>query len=470
MASLLRNSHRLPTIRITLQPSRSGAQLRFASLLGGESLESRDLPADVVGIQPELTVEAYRGRGFDLPDDVAGAMAGSLQGRAQPGEPIWLQIGASSGHLAVVPWERLLQPALGAPILRIPNFVADPEFVSGRLRLALCASSPRAKTPFDVPSYTRDLITAVQGAVPQGTEIHVFADQAAFHAVHSLADACPPGHIVHVHDPRGAAPFGTGKVDRSLSNASDRLTSPWLLWIQSVLSGNPVDAVHFICPGFFRSDQGALALARSPLVNEDPAWSHFVGSQQLIAFLDLVGAWATAFSPPYESVWAIGLRLLADKLAWRRPGALLIHDTDHGQPGDLAGAYRFLFSIDAEEPQPTPHLMLYSHPRRLARFAQERATFEGVQQAVPSSPEAEAMRGEDEGEEMVADEVPEELTVKADRSASATRGTSEPAWKRTSRLQVDKVLLSLGDRDEAAREGVLEALKRFAGIIEQEGA
>ena len=59
---------------------------------------------------------------------------------------MWLQVGFSGGQLAVVPWERLFQPILNAPLLRVPNFLADPVFLAGRLRLALVVSSPRANT------------------------------------------------------------------------------------------------------------------------------------------------------------------------------------------------------------------------------------------------------------------------------------------------------------------------------------
>jgi hypothetical protein len=66
---------------------------------------------------------------------------------------MWLQVGPSGGHLGVVPWERLFQPVLQAPLLRIPNFLADPVFLTTPLRLALVVSSPRAKTAFPVEVY-----------------------------------------------------------------------------------------------------------------------------------------------------------------------------------------------------------------------------------------------------------------------------------------------------------------------------
>jgi len=456
MAVLLRNTHRLLTVRVRLRPVRSNPILTFTSYWGAEELEQLSLSAAEAGIRPELSVRNYQAAHFQVPSEMVEALANPLRARAQPGEPAWLQVESSSGHLAVVPWESIFQPALGRPLLRVPNFLADPVFLTGPLRLALVVSSPRAKTPFPVAGYARTLVHTVQQAIPRGTDIHLFADQAAWYELRELS--APPHHSLTVHDPGDAGGYGTGGTELPHSWSEARLESPWLRWIRGATRSLTLDMVHFVCPGYFRADQGALALARSPIENDDRNWSHFVGSGELTAFLDLVGAWTVAFSPPYENVWAIGLRLLADRLVWQRPGPTLLHDTEHGSPDDLGAAYRFLFAPDDQLPPASPSLMLYSHPRRMRRYRDEVAAFEsGERLGYGGAP---------------GTELPEQLVylaTKPDRESTAASLEEEPAWKRAARIQLDQSLLRLGKVDTPERRGALDALHQIENILRSQG-
>ena len=458
MAHLIRNTHELATIRVELRPSRSGAEVQFTSYRGTNELERHAVPAADVGIQPDLTVRAYRYADFQVPDAVLAPITGSLQATATgPDEPCWLQVGSSTGHLGVVPWEQFFQPALQHPLLRIPNFLADPVFLGERLRAALVVSSPRAKSPFDVAHYVHDLAALVQQAVPRGSELHVFADVEAYGSLQHLP--APPGHDVIVHDPAEAAGYGLGGTNLPAGRKAGlegRLVSPWLRWIRGKLYGRALDLVHFVCPGFFRRDQGALALARSPGENQDREWSHFVGADELIAFLDLMGAWSVGFSPPYENVWSIGLRILADRLAWQRPGPLFVHDSEHGGPGELVALYRFLYHSDDEQPPATPNLSLYSHPRRMERYRE--SPFDAFEAVVRQSFGAPADV-----------EIPEQLVYlaeKQDRSARSYGKSARSAWVQTNGLQLDRMLLNLGKSDTPTRRGALDALQKVRAIFE----
>jgi hypothetical protein len=458
MAEHIRNTHELATIRVRLRPGRSGLELSFTSYLGTSELERRDVPGDVVGLRPELSVQAYRSATFEVPEHVRGPLVASLLAHVEPDEPCWLEVGASAGHLGVVPWERFFQPALGRPLLRVPNFLADPIFLRERLRAALVVSSPAAKTPFPVEAYTRAVVECVQQAVPQGSELHVFADRAAFNGLKSLATA-PPGHSVVVHDPQEAEGYGEGGTLFTTpppNSPEARLESPWLRWIRGALGGQALDLVHFVSPGFFRRDQGALALARSPGSNEDTRWSHFVGADELIVFLDLVGAWAVGFSPPYENVWAIGLRLLTDRLAWQRPGPLFVHDVEHGAREDVIAVYRYLFAAGEQAPPRTANLSLYTHPRRMQRY-----------RTSPVDAYTSVTRrsfGVRSGEA-----IPEQLVwlaQKGDRSASASSTRSNAAWAQTNELQLDRLLLQVASFDTPSRRGALDALAEVRRIFD----
>jgi hypothetical protein len=383
-------------------------------------------------------------------------LAKSLRDRAQPDEPMWLQVGPSGGQLGVVPWERLFQPALQAPLLRVPNFLADPVFLTRPLHLAVLVSSPRAKSAFSVDDYATQLVTTVQKALPQGTVIDVFADLDAYGALGDLPTSA--NHRVVVHDPRLAAALGDGGTNTAASWRG-ALESPWLRWMVQALHGRSVDAVHFVCPGFFRRDQGSLAVGRSPAENTDREWSHMIGAGELMAFLDVAGAWATAFTPPYEDVWAMGVRLLADRIAWQRPGALLVHEWLL-DPGPLAGGYQFLFADHDEPPPRASSLMVYAHPKRMARYRGFLAGFESKSQiGVRTGPQGEVP------------EQLEQLTHKDDRETQRTKGQAEdPPWKRTAQLQLDQILVRLGDVDSPERRGAIDALARVRSILERSGS
>lgn len=454
MAGANRNTHRLATVRILLRPSRGGLNVELSSFIGKDELETREVSADAIGIQSELSVRAYRNARFEVPDDVLRPIVDAFPSGFDSSQPFWLQIGSSAGHLGVVPWEQYFQPALGRPLLRIPNFVADPVFLGGRLRAAIVVSSPRAKTPFSVEQYARDLISLAQQAVPQGTELHVFADQEAYNGLQALS--APPGHAVVVHDPQEADGQAEASAKLAPHGLEARIDSPWLQWIRRAAGGAALDLVHFVSPGFFRRDQGALALARSPVDNQDRRWSHFIGADELIAFLDLVGAWSVGFSPPYENVWAIGLRLLADRLAWKRPGPLFVHDSDHGTPDDLVGVYRFLFASNDEVPPVTPSLSLYSHPRRMSCYRTGDAdVYESIAsrsfELQPDEPQAQRLR---------------KLMRRDDSTAQAAGTSSSSAWAQSNDLQLDRMLMKLGRSDTPGRRGALSALEEVRRIFE----
>ena len=454
MAVFIRNTHRLLTIRIDLTPGRSGGEVRFTSFQGTESLTHRSVPVEQIGIVPELSVRICRSLTFRLPDGVAAELAAPLLERAKPDEPIWLQVGPSGGQLGIVPWERLFQPALQTALLRVPNFLADPVFLTGPLRLALLVSSPRAKTAFPVDAYASQLIERVRQALPQGTQIDLFADSDAFQSLRHLPSMA--GHTLTVHSPADAIGLGDGGTNTA-ATWSGALESPWLQWMAGALQGRCVDAVHFVCPGYFRRDQGALAVARSPADNDDREWSHMIGAGELIAFLDQIGAWASVFTPPFEDVWAMGVRLLADRLVWQRPGALMVHQW-LPDAAALSDGYRFLFADHDEPPPRTPALMIYAHPKRMPRYrdSDSMAGFEAVSKV--------GMRFGPEGE------VPEQLgwlAHKDDRETKKSKALPEdPPWKRAAKLQLDQMLVRLGDEDSPERRGALDALARVRSLLE----
>ena len=126
MAKLVRDKHRLLTLRIRIEPSRSETRVVFQGYRGRDPLGEAVCGAEAIGIRERLTPREYRDVQFRIPGEVETSLVGLLKNEIESGEPVWLQIDRSSGLLAVVPWEKMLVPLFGAPVLRIPNFVAAP--------------------------------------------------------------------------------------------------------------------------------------------------------------------------------------------------------------------------------------------------------------------------------------------------------------------------------------------------------
>jgi hypothetical protein len=417
---------------------------------GSNQLASELVPTEEIGIRRKMTVRCYSGNidRFALPLSVVDILSDALENE-RGHEPLWLQIDRSAGHLAIVPWERLLVRKMPGPILRIPNFFIDPTYLTGRLSLALCVSAPRAKEFYSVYESVYHMVRAVQDSVDQGTDIHVFADNDAYgDLAHAFDDVKDGPHAVQMHDPREAVHFGTGESTMAESKITH---SPWLLWMKEKLGSASVDAVHFICPGYFRQGSGALALARSPIDNSDEHWSHFITAGELQAFLDDIGSWALFFSAPESNVWMLGLRLLADKFAWSRPGPVMLHETLN-DPGPVGKVYRFLFGEDPfNYPPEGGDVVLYCHPKRLMRKGFEEDA--GI--------EASNLDTLDPGHEW--------LHATAEKIGRKSRGVQADMsdWERASQRTLETIFFGINDRHGPTARGAADALRFVAELREK---
>ncbi|MFI5297849.1 MAG: hypothetical protein ACHREM_07085 [Polyangiales bacterium] len=302
MTAMIRNEHDLLALRISQRIASSGSELAFDLWRGSERLGEHRVPTTAFGLPESPTVRAYENARFTLPPESGTWLRAAYEAhRHCPDEPLWLELRPSAGQAAILPWEELLGQCADGLILRIPNFAVDPRFVAGdRLRFVVCASSPIAKSWFQVARYVSDLVRHLQSAGIPRTQVHIFADAEAFRDLQAL-ERSDPWHSVTVHSPFEAASFGIGGTELAEETSSrSRLASPWLRWMRAVLRRESVDAVHFACPGYFSDSIGALALARSPAANLDAASSHFVGASELAAFLNGVGALSVGFSTTAE--------------------------------------------------------------------------------------------------------------------------------------------------------------------------
>jgi len=357
MAMLLKDRYNLNTLRVWIGYRESDApndrkdsgfsSERVVRTQLYQGTEAIGVPRDTSFQALGLTVTGYPPEKAWLPQIAETAIAEQLRAAADGDRKaaVWLHIKQDSYPLALLSWEEMASQVIDTPVLRIGNFVDDPYKPVREPRIAICASQPIADGPFALDSFAAGLVSSIEHAaalLQVSPHVSVFADfqwQAPLHA--RLAELGLHHVKLEIIDPRGA-PLPT-KDRASDATAQD---NSWLGWMRNHFVGATVDIVHFVTPGWFAENHGAIALAESPIDNF--GGGAFLGAAQLVAFYDSVGCCGMAFSSPDMPQWEWGQRMLAFELSWLRPGPVLVFE--HGVQDDqsLWQAYALLLGAGAD--------------------------------------------------------------------------------------------------------------------------
>jgi len=374
MAEILKREYDLLTLKVSLNtaehPTRATFELEGRVEGEFDRIDGWEFFAEQIGLPERLEFRKtlYGGYEFSLPGGLLDALRQTIASTAPEGRPLWLHLVKPYGYLGMVPWERLMQPALKIPILRLPDFLANPpRETPSVLDAILCSSLPAAKESFMVMDHLTQMVEKILSAVPRRTTIHIFTDREWYPALeHRMQDMDLLGGPVKLHNPENAGAYAAPEPTLQVSDRPGRIENPWLLWIRDALEGRSIDIAHFICHGFLSRDRGALAFSETPLRNEDRNMARFVGAAELTAFLTQTGAWSAAFSSPEQNYSQMGLRQIADAIAQMRPGPVIHHEIPLDFDGEaLAGIYRFLFGPPPQPPPASPALFTYCHPSRV---------------------------------------------------------------------------------------------------------
>jgi hypothetical protein len=408
----------------------------------------------------ESRATKYAGYTFSVPDACVQRLGAALQAREQPGAPLWIHLARPTGYLRFVPWEALLQPALGVPILRLPEFlVGSPRTLARRLHVVVCASMPRAKDSFDVVEHVDGVVGAVISALGDRVRFDVFSEADYDLPLRQRWAARGLGEdVVRQHDPASAQDYAVPERGAAIRDQPDRLENPWLLWMRDRLRGRAMDVVHLLCHGVVSGQVPAISFSESPLRNEDARMARFVGAHELLTFSTQVGAWSTVFTSPSRNYSEMGLRGLAHTMAQLRPGPVVHHDLPRdGDLSALRGAYAFLHGPQPVPPPASPSLIVYCHPSQVSD--RERAAAR-VRSALP-----------DEVEEAADALCAEGLT----RAGEAE--LDRPSWVAAANRFVEQRILQMKEtsREEAAlgrsrrgrdeSRGSEEMLRRIQAVI-----
>jgi hypothetical protein len=316
-----------------------------------------------------LTELLSRGRSRDLGDpqldpgliaDLRAALERFVEGR----RPLWVHLVKPYGALRFVPWERVLGPALGVPILMLPDFIFPrPREAVASLDVALCASAPLGWEEHSVRQALLVTAQAILRGSQRRTRLQVFADAMLGPTLKAEWGSEIANGSILLHEPQDAAEFVQDDPGSRLLDSAGVLRSPWLLWMRRALRERAVDVVHFCCHGHLSRGRGAMLFAQSPLDRSDTYLAGPVGALELQTFLTQVGAWSSAFESLPDNHSEPGLRGLADETAQARPGPMLMHNLRRDPAGmALADAYRFVYAPAPGFPPLSDALFLYCQP------------------------------------------------------------------------------------------------------------
>ncbi len=294
------------------------------------------LPLDLKGIDTVLAKQAP----MSLPHGWHVELLRALE-PAPREEPVWLDFRRPFGHLPAIPWERLMLPQLGFPLLRLPFSAVPPPTLPSDLRIAVCAPWPGTPALWD-------FLGTVVAAVP-GARVDVFTRDAA-------ARAPAPGTRVRFHQPPAQ--------DDESHRSEDLPDSPWLRWMLEAIGTDTVDVVHLICPGRVSENFGMLDFGSSPAGTENPRTIRLVSVAQLLSFLTRIGAWSLSVAQPVLDTarrGEAGLRIFMHRMTGLLSGPVVLQ-APAGPADELAAAYRFLYTTLPQGIPVAPSLMLACHP------------------------------------------------------------------------------------------------------------
>jgi hypothetical protein len=355
MAMAIQKFYGLPVLAVQLGEldGRPCAELALVDNTGHEHniLDTRSIPLDAFGLQD--TDPSYDH--VEVPPEVMPWVSEWVHQALDPNSVLWMHFKHPYGVLGAVPWERDLQPAIGIPLLRIPDAFPEQDRSSSAIDLALVATAPAPEGPSLAAQLGAQVATAIAAGIGDRLRLHVFGDLEAREFLRNELSGLPVRRV-EVYD---------FERPRRTDGYTGELRNGWLRWIRQAMAGRTLDVVHFIVHGNALGQEGAIL---TPLEPDSPDRAYPVSVQcgELKAFLTQVGALVVGFSRPPDNYSDFGLRRLVDDLGAVRAGPVLLHD--QALDPDLAAlqkCYAFLTSTTPALPPASPSLMLMAQPKQV---------------------------------------------------------------------------------------------------------
>jgi hypothetical protein len=229
------------------------------------------------------------------------------------------------------------------PVLRLPDFIAEPVRSRRSITVVLCADHGPDDPDRQAATVIR-LAATIAGAIPLPATVHIFATAALHDRLRSKRSPVEWADRVLLHDP-----------------AADHAAGDWPAWVRAAMGGESADVVHFLAPAVTRLE-GALLLSGSPA---DPADTGRTAmpTAELTRFTLQLGAWACVFTSPERNPSEMGLRQLATTVAGLRPATVLHHELRLDPDlTALRDAYRLVTGPEPGWPPRDPAIALCCQP------------------------------------------------------------------------------------------------------------
>lgn len=311
------------------------------------------LPSGLTKVLPKLTVEYMSDR------------------------TLWLDIDLLDKHLAIVPWERLVERQVqelfgersSMNILRVPELLFLPAVFGRTTNIVLIASERQGAAGESRWQDLAKLIWHIFDSGPSNVRVHVFTDTDNARRLEYELSTGPVADVnVLFYFPDKPWSNSLSESARSLLSQEGQLDNEWLTWIASELRDVTVDVVHFLCDGFMSLEQGGLVFAASPRSEANSERERFANAQQIDFFLTRIGAYSVALTAAENCSSVVGLRLLSTQLARLRTGPVLLHEARSDQSFTaLCIAYRFLYTHVSDELKLSEALTLHCAPTLIHR-------------------------------------------------------------------------------------------------------
>ncbi|GAA2515839.1 hypothetical protein [Pilimelia columellifera] len=304
----------------------------------------RFAPADF-GIGPEMSPYGMLRVPGELRREIVAAVTRQLPGMSA----LWLHLVAPYGWLSAAPWESVLAPRLGIPVLRLPRPLPAAAAPAARWTVAVVANAPAGAiwpTGY-LPAFARALTTAVR----MPAQVDVFADAAT-------ADALSRGRTTPalvVHEPPAMAVDGT---------AADR----WSRWLTGRLAGTGVRVLYVIGDGALDGVRSLTAVAADPGGRYRLGRAGYLSGGDIRRLADRLGAPAVGIGSPPGNDSDLATRLLADAVGSAQCGPTAYVDIADDREGrGMAAAQAFLANPPGSTALPiAPALFVYVQPTLLA--------------------------------------------------------------------------------------------------------
>ena len=268
---------------------------------------------------------------------------------------VWLDFQAPAGLLPALPWEPVLQGALGVPVFRLPRHEILPLANLRSLSATLYLDFDPGGGPGGTPPYEL-------GAGTMAAALNQLIAVIAAGGGHTTVNVIGSQETIDWLTPESRTPPGRAFTPRpdTLSTILLDPKVPWAAQVQSVQPAAPVDLLIVAAPAIMNGQEPGLLVSggAGDAGRGTGGLRMVVSPAEIAACATSLGAWSIALlSPGWE------VRMLAHELAAARPGPVIAA----ASAAELSGMYQRLLTGKGNPQATAGAAAIYVHPSARAR-------------------------------------------------------------------------------------------------------